>query len=312
MSKIKALKLKNILKRELRIIDTLDVLKQIAISEYRSMEKEKHEASRFTLAVETFFRFYRESAPMKRSLFIHSDCQTPAVIAVGSDEGFLGVLNNQVIEKTVEFCRAHPGACVVAMGRRTVKKLDDAGLKVDHELPGISLPLTYHTTLPLKSYLMKEYLSRRIGSATVIYAQCHSFTRQSLAVKRLLPFDASDLEARSRAGQVDKDFLYVEPDVISIIEYTIALWFGRKLYEIFWDSKLSEVANRAIELNERFDSLSRSNTKTKTRYFRASHEVIDEGIREIFASQHFAKKLEKKMATSHMSQVTSEDRDEKR
>jgi F0F1-type ATP synthase gamma subunit len=134
---------------------------------------------------------------------------------------------------------------------------------------------------------MDLYESGQIGSAEVIHARCHSFTRQTLEVTRLLPFSIADIEPRPQLEEAAPDYLIVEPDARRLVEYTIALWLSRRLYAIYWDSKLSEAACRAIELNERYEALRRQREKTLQRYFRACHEVIDAGIREVFASHHF-------------------------
>ena len=296
MSKIIALRLKNQLKNQLQIINTMDVLKQIAISEYQFMDKGRQEASRFISVLEPFFHFYARASNIRQSIFFNNSCRIPALVVVGSDEGFLGLLNNQIIHQAAEFYRKHPDTHVVVIGRRAARKLVDKGVTVHHELPGIAVPLNYSEVLPLKNYLMGQYLRQRIGSAEVVYARCLSFSRQTMRIKKLLPFDAllnaGDMNLRVEEVE-EKQYVIFEPDLVGIIEFTISMWFGRKLYEIFWDAKLSEVAGRAIELNERYEDLSRTRNKTRTRYFRACHEVIDEGIREIFASQHFARKLKR-------------------
>lgn len=288
MSKIAVIKLKNRLKSELQIIETINVLKQIAVSEYQFMERERRTVSQFTQVVESFFHFYAVKR-LPDSRFFRNPSQTPAVVAVTSDEGFLGALNLQIVDAVVKRLKESPGAHLVVMGRQGVRRFNELGHSVNYELPGISLPMAYESVLPLKNHLMDRYLKGRIGSAEIVHAQCHSFSRQTIAVDKLLPFN--ELRVSGQETAESGNYTFVEPDIRQVIEYTIALWFGRKLYEIFWDAKLSEVAGRAIELNERYESLSGRSRKTRIRYFRAAHEMIDSGIREVFASQHFAKKL---------------------
>lgn len=300
MSKIAVIKLKTHLKRELQVIHTLELLKQIAASEFHYLEKRKKEASQLVLLLESFFSFYH-SKHLTAGIFSEEPSRIPAMVAVTSDEGFLGALNNLIVEKAVGFARDHPGTHLVVLGRRGARKIRDFGIE-PVEFPGIPFPLDYDAVLPLKKHLLDLYTNNRVGSIHMIYARCHSFTRQTLEIASLLPYNI--LGRRPPVEDEEElNAVLIEPDIGQIIRYTIALCFGRQLYEIFWESKLSEVAARTIEINERYEQLSKSSEKIRMRYFRASHEVIDAGIREVFSSRHFSRKLRKAKTTEEAGHV---------
>ncbi len=306
MARTAVIQLRNRLKKDIQILDMLSVLKQIAISEFHFLDKQRREFSKYLSALEAFFGFYKKWA-FNESIFVKSPCQTPCVLAVTSDEGLLGALNSDIIEKTLAFYREHPNAHVVVMGRRGAKKLRDHGVE-PREFGGVPFPLEYKAILPVKAYLLDQYLKGNIGELRVIYARCHSFARQSVETFELLPFNILRLETQAagiaRASE-NSGHVLVEPNARSIIDYTIALWFGRRLYELFWQSKLSELASRTIELSERHEGLSRTSQKTRVRYFRACHEVIDAGIREVYASLSFANELK---GEAELSREVSHDR----
>jgi len=262
-------------------------LKQIAVSEFHYLENKRRERSKFLVFLAAFFHFYK-ARRLKDNQFFSSPCRTHALVVVGSDEGFLGALNSQIIEKAAKiYEERREDTRVFAVGRRCARKLLDHGVPCE-EFPGVPFPLAYEAVVPLKAHLVDQYLKQRIGSAYIIHARCHSFTRQTVEMVRLLPFNISDVsEAPEGEARDLPDYVVVEPAIEHVLEYTIALWLGRCLYEIYWDSKLSETACRAIELTERYETLSRNSLKTRMRYFRACHEVIDSGIREVFASHHF-------------------------
>ena len=124
MGKADVLKLKNQLKREHRIIGTMEVLKQIAVSEFQFLEKERREASKFILMLESFFSFYKRYRFEGGHLF-ESPCKTPAVVAISSDEGFMGALNNQIVERAVRFYEENPDTKMIVVGRRGARKVFD-------------------------------------------------------------------------------------------------------------------------------------------------------------------------------------------
>ncbi len=297
MSKVAVLKLRNKLKSDLEIIKTIDILKEIAVSEYRFMEDNRRQAGVFLDLIESFFRFYKNDQ-FKESRYFKNTSKRSAVVAVTSDEGFLGFLNNQMIERVVQFREKNPDCEVAVLGRRGARRMTELGIPA-LELSGIPFPLDYQDTAPLKAYLMDAYVRNQIGSATIIYAHCHSMTHQTVESLKILPFHmaehgqgtGSQFESRLASDR----YVVIEPDFQHLVEYTVALWFGRKLYEIFWDCKLSEVACRAIELNERIETLTKQRDKTRMRYFRSNHEVIDAEIRDIFASHHFSQKAKKRV-----------------
>lgn len=295
MARTQVLKLKNRLKSEMQIMKTLAVLKQIAFSEFHFLDKQRKELSKYLKALETFFYFYSRWG-FKESVFVSAPSKVSGILVVTSDEGFLGSLNAALIEKTIELYRGSEEAEVVVLGRRGAKKLADAGVPI-REFPGLSFPLEYSAVLPVKAHLVGQFLKGQMGNLRVVYTRCHSFSRQTVEVEQLLPFDLLRLDAEAAGAAQEQEkaggYIILEPAARPIIDYTIALWFGRRLYEVFWQSKLSELASRTIELTERHDMLSRRSVKTRLRYFRACHEVIDSGIREVFASLTFADRLKK-------------------
>ena len=292
MSKIKVLKLKDRLKREIQLIQTLDLLRQIAASEFHNLEKERDKASEFILLLGTFFNFFEAKQ-------IHDEDYDPhrkpitCVVAITSNEGFLGALNNEVLTQAMSIYQESPDSRFVIVGSRGVRRIREAGIEAD-EFPGIPFPLRYSAVQPLQEYLMSRFAKKEISMVKIVYPRCHSFSQQRVEVSDILPFNISSLRQNSAKKfplLYDPEYVVVEPDAKRIIEYTVALCFQRQLFEIFWNSKLSEVAARTMELNARYDRLSKNAEHLKSKYFRACHEVIDEGIREVFAGISFSKKL---------------------
>ena len=76
----------------------------------------------------------------------------------------------------------------------------------------------------------------------------------------------------------------MEPSFKRVIEELITIWIGYILYNIFWESKLSEWAARVIHLEGSADEVKRQGRAVRLTYFRALHENSDKNIREIFSS----------------------------
>ena len=126
-----------------------------------------------------------------------------------------------------------------------------------------------------------------------------SFTQQTVDVVRLLP--CAELFDRPPDAERDdpKGFLararavVVESSFDDMVQYLASVWVASKLYEVFEDSKLSEYAARAMHLEDSAQKLEKELKKLKHQCFRASHELVDKGMRESFASR---KKKRRKVA----------------
>ena len=74
------------------------------------------------------------------------------------------------------------------------------------------------------------------------------------------------------------------------MEYLVEEMVLQNLIEILDKSKLAEFAARAIHLEKSGRDLVDKEKELMFRYFRAYHELIDKGTREIFSSQIIRRK----------------------
>jgi len=70
-----------------------------------------------------------------------------------------------------------------------------------------------------------------------------------------------------------------------MLEYLSGVWVTSKLFEVFEDSKLAEFSARAMHLEGSGQTLEKDRAKLEHKCFKASHELIDKGMRESFASR---------------------------
>ena len=83
---------------------------------------------------------------------------------------------------------------------------------------------------------------------------------------------------------LEEEKVILEPSFKKIVEYLVRIWIGYVVYNIFWESKLSEWAARVIYLDGSSDEVRRQAKRARLAYFRAVHENSDKSIREIFSS----------------------------
>lgn len=199
------------------------------------------------------------------------------IVIMATDEGFLGGLNALVIQKALA-ARGDQQAELMVIGERGGMVLRDYDEPFT-SFPGVGENINSRDVEKLRDYIVEQYLLRKFSTVLVFYPRCVSFTRQEIDSVQLLPCKRPSPGVAS----LNPTEVILEPSAYSIIDYLIRLWLGRKLHEVFWQSRLSELAARATHLEGSLQGLKDQKKKLTLKLFRAKHEVTDTSIRESFA-----------------------------
>jgi len=257
----------------------IDVLKNIAVSQYRALEEKVRLFEDFSLSVESFLDFIDFN--LVRHPFLQPASKKGLVIAVTSDTGLLGGLNMQIIQAAVAQLEEGPGELIV-IGQRGKVYAREAGVGFVG-FPGIIDEQRYVQAMQVRDYTIKRFLSKGYGFLKIVFARPVSFTVQRIEVVPCLPF-----RPKPAVGQaVDngpKDIILESP-LDDIVEYLLYLWLGQRLYEIFGLSRLAEFAARYVHLEESLQKLKEMDNKLRLTYFRVRHELIDRNMRELFSAR---------------------------
>ena len=254
----------------------LEVLKAIAVSQYKSLERNLKTYEKFTPAVESIV----ESIDIDRAghIFVKPKQKTQIVVAVTSDSGLLGGLNMQVINTAVKELEKMQGKLVV-VGQKGKNYAAEIGIPFT-AFGGIVDDQRYLQAMQLRDYILDNMLKDSIGYLKVVYPHPVSFTVQRSAMVSFLPFDNV-----KKAKYKDDNQVILESKLDDIIEYIVYLWVGQKLYDIFGLSRLAEFAARFIHLEGSAQKLKDMDSKLRLQYFRIRHELIDCNMRELFSAR---------------------------
>ncbi len=212
-----------------------------------------------------------------RHPFVQEASPPLGIVIMATDEGFLGGLNAGVIQKALA-ARGDQRAELMVLGERGGMVLRDFNEEFT-SFPAVGENINPREVERLRDYIVEQYLLRKFSTVLVFYPRCFSFTRQEIDSFQLLPFK------RPSTGNLSSDSTEVilEPSAYSIIDYLTRLWVSRKLHEVFWQSRLSELAARSTHLEASLQGLKDEKKKLTLQYFRSKHEVADTGIRESYA-----------------------------
>ena len=288
------------------MLSLVDTLKNIAGSQYHQMEKEKERFELFMTAFAEFFRVVDMANVDDPLVRVMSD--NVGVLIVTSDSGFMGGLNQGVIRRALASVSAVPPSNVrfMLIGDKGAGVFDDQGRPYEF-FSGIGQEQgdIYRRAVEVKEFIVRNVLERHLGRVEVVYPRAKSFTSQTIEVSRLLPcaelFDrAAESEVARHTGvqrviaEVQK--VAVESDPSDMLQYLASVWTTSKLFEIFEDSKLAEFSARAMHLEGSVEKLEKQHKKLRQMVFKATHEQIDKGMREGYASKSLKEKLKKASA----------------
>lgn len=235
-----------------------------------------------TAVVEDFLRLI---PPQQwRHPFVQEASPPLGIVIMATDEGFLGGLNAGVIQKALA-ARGDQEAELMVLGERGGMVLRDFNEPFT-SFPAVGEHIKSQDVEKLRDYIVEQYLLRKFSTVLVFYPRCFSFTRQEIDSFQLLPC----VRPSTGVSSSDPTEVILEPSADSIIDYLVRLWLGRKLHEVFWQSRLSELAARATHLEGSLQGLKDQKKKLTLQYFRSKHEVADTGIRESFAGMVSKKK----------------------
>lgn len=270
-------------KKELKFnqefVQMIEVLKEIAASQFQAHLRKKERFERFLTSFDGFFKMV--DLVTKENPLVYNVSGTTCLVMVTSDEGFMGGLNTIVIQTALNQVEGKRRRLVV-IGSRGADYLKDAREECV-VFPGIIPESRYEQAVKLKDFLVEGVNKGEFGTVLLVYPHPVSFTVLKPEVVPLLPC-AQLFRKGSEELLSSKQKVLVESPISSIVEYLVEMWLTYKLCEIFEDSKLAEFAARTQRLEQSFDTLSRKGEVLKRRYFRSRHEFVDKGMRETFAS----------------------------
>lgn len=280
------------LKEELGVNEDLtslmEVLKGVSISEFKTLSKK---LGRFTVFIEAFESFFQ---CIDFSGAHHPFAQEQGalgIIMVTSNEGFMGGLNERVINAALAYPEADQ-ADLMIIGEQGAGSLQAMGRHIV-SFPGIVSGECYEAAIEMKDYILKQGLAGKIGRLILFYPKPVSFMVQKIERLRILPCTKL-FEEKPKKKEIQENYI-MESSIDGMIEYLVETWIVQKLFEVFEDSKLAEFSARTVRLEESSQALQEQRKEIQYQYSRGRHEIVDAGMRDIYSAQIVRKKGKKTM-----------------
>ncbi|MFH0827393.1 MAG: FoF1 ATP synthase subunit gamma [Candidatus Omnitrophota bacterium] len=256
----------------------IEVLKNIAVAQFRTLEKRIKSYEKFELFLGSFFELI--DLGHLNHPFIRPRHDQQGVVAVTSDSGLLGGLNMQVVNNALVELEQAPGQLIV-IGERGKMYARDNNVSFI-AFPGINDEERHAQAMQMRDFLLKKISEGAFGSLKVVYPRPLSFTVQRVETITFLPFAPPSLSRRNLA-EIPACLFESAPG--ELVAYLVYLWMGHKLFEIFGLSRLAEFSARYVHLEESLAKLKDMDNKLKLQYFKVRHELIDRNMRELFSAR---------------------------
>jgi ATP synthase F1 gamma subunit len=265
--------------------EIVETLKGVAATEYLRLQQNRKYFDEFEEHLKDFFKMIKLDG--FQHPFLDSSSDSKIFILITSDTGFLGRLNIAVVNLALEQCGSKDKIIIVGKQGQRYVSVEDVPGGVDI-FPGVSDKISYIEAVKLRNHLINSFLEGKKGSCIIIYPHFVSSSVQEVKQLRLFPcrfLFGEEKEAQTDYKLEEFEEVILEPSLKEVVEGLVETWVGQLLFEVFWESKLSEWSARVMHLEQSSNEINRASKEVRHQYFRTLHELSDKGIREIFASK---------------------------
>lgn len=259
--------------------DNIEVFKSAAIMQFSLYSQRKVFISSYRDSLIDALRLAHASGLSEHACFQSHTTKERAVLAVTSDEGFLGELNTLIVNKVFAAGKGKATTYDV-IGSRGASAFDDA--RVTYAYCGaLATDAVYPFAMTVADTVCRHFFSE--GKETVVvFPHFVSLGAQHITEETLLPFSVTETATtpRDRASAV-----LLEPSPEHAAAALGKLWVTHRIANILIDTKLAELAARIMHLEESSNQLTEMRNKLRLSFFKEVHAVNDKSIREISAAK---------------------------
>lgn len=264
----------------LNLYNLIEVLKEIAISQYRILEKKIRTFNEVFGALGDIFALL-QSSNIQHPL-LQAAGRQPGVIALTSDAGLLGGLNMGVMSQAIKEAQISRAKLII-IGEKGQMYAQESGLPFV-VFKGVKDETRFVQAQELRNYILDEELSLRLGELKIVYPVALSIVSQQVKTLQLFPFSKPE-QFREQASKGPGLDVVMESQLGDILQYWIYLYLGQKFFQIFGLARLAEFSARFAHLESSKTKIEQLNKDLRLQYFRQRHEIIDKNMRELFAAR---------------------------
>jgi F-type H+-transporting ATPase subunit gamma len=204
------------------------------------------------------------------------------IIVVAAQKGLCGGYNVNTFKKATEYIRDDADAPYtreydyITVGKRARDFILRTGQSLVADFSDeITDPLTMAESRRIVRFIVSEWKTGKYSKLSIVYNHYISAITQLPTVKTLFPINQTDIElflSNVAGKKFEKENLVtytIEPDVETIVEYTIPLILDAMVHETLLESRASEHAARMIAMKNAKDSANKKGASLTLVYNKA-------------------------------------------
>jgi F-type H+-transporting ATPase subunit gamma len=207
--------------------------------------------------------------------------RTVAYVVVTADRGLCGGYNSGVLRTAERAMRADELAGrdtkLFVVGKKGLTYFRFRGAHIEHSFLGVTDQPTYEQAREIATAVSTAFNDETVDAVEVVYTQFLSAGSQRVVTRRLMPLDASALEAAD-SGASSYEF---EPGPDVILEKLLPRYAEARLFAALLDASASEHAARQRAMKSATDNADELKTTLTRVMNRARQDAITTEIMEI-------------------------------
>lgn len=264
------------LRDELRFVTEFnalfDVMQQVAVSQLRRTDER---AALHPGISDLLLRDVIATLPARsrRHPLVTGGGGARLIVAVTSDEGFVGPLHANVIRQAASRAEEARAAAWVFVGQRGVKLLGDGAASSEV----MAVPPDDEADAEMRrlaAYLIDRYTGDSLQDVWLAAPRFVSASHQEVIVRQLLPLPVGGASAAKEAWRA------LEPSLDRVLQELAQCWVEAVCVETFWSARRAELAARALHVESSRQELARHAKAIRHEFFKTLHERADVLVRE--------------------------------
>ncbi len=222
------------------------------------------------------------------------DATRELIILVAAQKGLCGGYNVNVFKKATEYIRDDSDTPYtreydyITVGKRSRDFILRTGQSMLADFSDeIKDPLTVAESRRIVRFAISEWQTGKYSKLSIIYNHYVSAITQLPVVKTIFPINQTDIElflTKSAGKTLEKETLAsytIEPDIATIVDYTIPMILDAMIHETLLESRASEHAARMIAMKNAKDSANKKWASLTLIYNKARQWAITKEVSEI-------------------------------
>lgn len=225
---------------------------------------------------EVLGRLSRAAGDVKHPLLAVREPKKVCYIVITADRGLCGGFNSNILRTAMREIQAHPGAAVVAVGRKARNFFRFRRVVMDAEFTGLGEDIKFAHARQIAKVPIEKYAAGEYDAVYVIYSKFINILVQQPTVTKILPVEppAEEGAVQEEKKQGPQPLYIFEPSAEAVLFDLLPKYVETVIFHAILESKAGEHSARMTAM----DSATKNTEELIARVTLRMNRVRQEGI----------------------------------